>query len=270
MSAYSDDFRSQGYTTVLDPKNAELRERMTNANIKQSRDKSVIGVAVLPIIGKRNEDTTVLKKESVATEKPKRTRTRRVNISLSSYHRRLATAAVLSTTIALGGLGLSKKAVKQYTDMSVIRTYNRAFVEEVITPEKHPTQDHMGYYFDYSDIAQKVMSYDNIDTAVYLLIFDIGEYQADRVIACTPYKSLESFVKSRNYSDIDDFRNKAKDMLLLEDSIKKQQQDLDERRKEHADYIFEPSKQTNGEMDDMFTEKVPFDSEVEIYSGGVK
>ena len=270
MSAYSEDFRSQGYATVLDPRNAELRGRMSEANIKQSRDKSIIGVAVLPIISKTNTDTAIQKKEAVATERPKRSKTRRVNISLTSYHRRLATAAILSTTIALGGLGLSKKAVQYYTDMSVIRTYNKAFDSDVIKPEKHPTQDHMKYYYDYSDMAQKIMNYDNIDTAVYLLVFDIGEYQADRVMECTPYKSLESFLQARNYSDIEDFRKKARDMLLLEDKIKKQQQELDTIKESHADYIFEPSKQTNGEMDDMFTEKVPFDSEVEIYSGGVK
>ena len=272
MSAYNEDFRKNGYTAVLDPRDAERRQRLSDANMRQSRDKSIIGVAVLPIISKKNE-TVVEKPKEATEERPKRTKARRVNITLQSYHRRLAAAAVLSTTIALSGLGLSKKAVQKYEDLSIISTYSREFDKDVVRPEKHPTQDHMGYYYDYSDMAQKIMSYDNIDTAVYLLVFGIGEYQADQVMQRTPYKSMESFLQNRGYDDISDFRKKGREMLLLEDNIKKQQNELETMKNEHADYIFEPSKQTESsqnEINEMFTDPIPFDSEVDIYSGGVK
>lgn len=270
MSAYNEEFKRQGYSTVLDQTNAGRREKMTDANIRESRDKSVIGVAVLPIVGKKNNEVNESKKENESTKRPKRTQTRKVSISLSSYHRRLATAAVLSATVALSGFGLSKKAVQQYKDVAVISTYCREFGNDVIKPEKHPTQDHMGYYYDYSDIAQRVMSYDNIDIAVYLLVAEIGEYQADRVLLCTPYKSIEAFYASRGYQDLDDFKKQARELLLLEDSVKKQQNELDKMKESHADYIFEPSKVSTTDMDDMFSEPIPFDSDSDIYSGGVK
>jgi len=277
MSAYRDEFEKDGYSSVLDHASygqtpAYQRERMSNENITKSRSRSVIGVAVLPIVQKKQADAS--KSTASAPRKAaKRSDSRKVTLSLRSYQRRLAAVALVSATVALGGLGLGKKTVQNYKDISVITTYNRAFDDEVIKPERHPTRDHTGYYFDYSDIAQKVMNYDNIDEAVYLLVFDIGNYQADKVLGCTPYRSLESFVESRGYSDVEDFRKRAREMLLLDDEIQKKQSQLNDMRDEHADYIFEPSKNVgkSEDVNDMFTESVPYDSDdVSFYSGGVK
>lgn len=276
MSAYIDDYKGYGYDTVLDRSSygqtpAYQRERMSDANIAASRRKSrnarkVTGFAVLPIVEEKKDN--IRKTNPTSESTTRRSQTRKVSMSLKSYQRRLAAAAVLSTTIALGGFGLGKKAVEYYKEASVINTYNRAFDKEVIRPERHATLDHMNYYYDYSDIAQKVMDYDNIDEAVFLLVFNIGDYQADRVLGCTPYHSLESFLELRGYKDTSDLRKKGRELILLDDEVKKKQKKLNDMKSEHADYIFEPSQ----EMDTMFSEPaLVFDTDdVHTYSGGVK
>ena len=112
------------------------------------------------------------------------------------------------------------------------------------------------------------MNYDNIDEAVFLLVFDIGEYQADRVLSYTPYHSLESFLEIRGYKDTDDLRKKGKQMILLDDELKKKQQEFDDMKQEHEISEFNNSQN----IDDMFKDTIIYtnDDDYKSHLGGVR
>ena len=240
---------------------------VNDRTIEEAKRKSVVGVAMIPIVvgaerGSSEDSEYDLFANSKyhppieETQPVKRSEAKRVNLTVKQYQRRLAVCSALTAVIALSGLGIGKKAIEKYKNTAIIATYSREFETDVLAPERHPTLDHMHYYYDYSDIAQKVMSSDSVDESVYIMLNKIGANQTDKVLACTPYKSLEGFLAKKGYDDVDNFKETAYKMLLLDDEIKKKQMELNEMNKEHSDFgsSFE---------DTYYDNYVP-------YSGGVK
>lgn len=240
---------------------------VNDRTIEEAKRKSVVGVAMIPIVvgaerGSSEDSEYDLFANSEyhppieETQPVKRSEAKRVNLTVKQYQRRLAVCSALTAVIALSGLGIGKKAIEKYKNTAIIATYSREFETDVLAPERHPTLDHMHYYYDYSDIAQKVMSSDCVDESVYIMLNKIGANQTDKVLACTPYKSLDGFLAKKGYDDVDNFKETAYKMLLLDDEIKKKQMELDEMNKEHSDFgsSFE---------DTYYDNYVP-------YSGGVK
>ena len=236
--------------------------------IEEVKKRSIVGVAVLPIVKEPSIDSVEDKEYDLFAnskyhppleeEQPKRSKAKKVNLTVKQYRNRLAICTALSAVVALSGLGLSKKAIEKYKNTAIIATYANDFEKNVLAPERFSTLDHLHYYYEYSDIAEKIMSSENIDETVYIMLYKIGTEQANDIMARTPYKSLENFYKIRNYKDEDDFRKKACDMLLLDDEIKTKQRELDEMNKEHReDSTF------NYSSDSYFDFYEP-------YSGGVK
>lgn len=242
---------------------------VNDKTIEEAKKKSIVGVAMFPIVGDVERSSSEDSEydlfanskyhppiEEVQTN-PKRSETKRVNLTVKQYQKRLVVCSALSAVVALSGLGIGKKAVEKYKNTAIITTYSREFEKDVLQPERHPTLDHMHYYYDYSDIAQKIMASESIDESVYIMLNKIGTEQTNRVLDCTPYKSLDGFLAKKGYSDLDDFKKTAYEMLLLDDEIKKKQIQLDEMNKEHSDA-------SNVSYEDSY-----YDNYVP-YSGGVK
>lgn len=241
---------------------------VNDRTIEEAKKRSIVGVAMVPIVGEVERSSSEDSEYDLfanseyhppieeAQPSAKRSETKRVNLTVKQYQKRLAVCSALTAVVALSGLGIGKKAIEKYESAAIISTYSSEFDKEILQPERHPTLDHMHYYYDYSDIAQKIMSSESVDENVYIMLNKIGVEQTDRVLECTPYKSLEGFLAVKNYKDVDDFKKIARDMLLLDDEIKKKQMELDEMNKEHSDF------------GTSFTETY-YDNYVP-YSGGVK
>lgn len=163
----------------------------------------------------------------------RRSRAKRVTISRHDYIKRMVAIATASATVALSALGISKRAIEEYNEVVYISKYVNTFKREVIMPERHPTEDHLNYFYDYSDIGDKIEESDNIDEAVFCMLRAIGEYQTNRVLGTTDYKSLSTFITMRGYSDVDDFKKQATYMIMLDKEIEEKQQELDQIIQKH-------------------------------------
>ena len=125
-------------------------------------------------------------------------------------------------------------AVDNYKDDVIISHISGDFKRDIITGETHKTQNGKYYYYDYDDIAKKVMQQEDVEEAVYLLIKTINQEQTERVLAQTPYKSLEIFIQSRGYDSIKDFKDTMARKIVLEQEIIQNKKELEEMQEEHV------------------------------------
>ncbi|MBQ8132657.1 MAG: hypothetical protein IJ193_09210, partial [Bacilli bacterium] len=66
------------------------------------------------------------------------------------------------------------------------------------------------------------------DEDVYKLVQDIGEYQADKVLATRSdiEDTVEDYIKNRNYKNMKDFNETNYDRILIQNEIEEKQQEL--------------------------------------------
>ncbi len=210
---------------VNENRNAAAQKRTSSRKIEKMKRKS------MGIIERTYQETEedYEKKQSI----PVRKKERKVTLSRKDYIKRLKVVATLSAVLTIATLGGVKIVSKDFSDDYKIDHEASEFYREVVLEEKHPTVNHKYYYYDYSDIAQKIMESEDIEKSVYLLIESTDEEQTNLVLTHTPYKNLELFVVSRGYKDIKDFKSELKKRILIETEIKEKEQELDEMAKQH-------------------------------------
>lgn len=177
-----------------------------------------------------------MKKKSISGEPVKRKHNRSI-ITRKEYVKKVKVIMATTATATILGIGATSALATAIKNRMTLNKLHEDFHKEVIVPETHPTDDHVHYYYDYDDIADRVEAMDNFDEGVYYLDNLIGDEQTDRVLRYTDYGSFTNYLDAKGYEDTDDFKKDMKKQVLLLDEIRDKEKELEEMQQEHQDNI---------------------------------
>ena len=172
---------------------------------------------------------------SLSGESRARIKNRREKVKkeeLSKRFRRLAISVAVVVSLAIG---LTGTAINEIQDRMTIDNMARDYQVEVINPNTHRTDDGQHYFYDYSDIANEVVSAANSDDAIYLLDINIGDDQTDKVLSHTEYKSLDSYLDLRGYENSDEFQKDMRERLIIKSEINEKTNELERMNIDHPE-----------------------------------
>ncbi len=142
---------------------------------------------------------------------------------------------VVATSIATAGLiGGGTHVVNTLKESMLVGGNIKDFQVEVISPETHRTMDNEHYYYDYSDIARHMEDRGQFDNDVYYLISNIGEFQANRVMAYTDYDSIDNYLNKNGYKDTEEFLDHQRQEIVVQEQITEKQNELDRMNEEYG------------------------------------
>lgn len=184
----------------------------------------------------RELSTERLRKNSTSGGSTKRTKKTKVVMSKKVYHNRMKALFVAGAITAGVVLGAGSNLVSTYQDNLVVGGMVEEFRTNVINKDTHRTDDNEHYWYDYSSIHNKMKkNYDNYDEAVYYCEKSIGEYQTDRVMACSnKYESYKEFLEKNGYKDTKDFEKHIEKRIVLNSELKDKKEELQAMQDEHA------------------------------------
>ena len=173
-----------------------------------------------------------MKKKSTTGENVQRTR-KKVGMSRKEYVKRVKAIIAATSVTTLLSIGAASSLIGSIRDTMTLNKTIYDFKKEVIAPETHPTDDYAHYYYDYSDIAQKLEEAEDFNQAVYLLNENIGDYQTGQVLYHTEYGSFTNYKEEKGYASTDEFKKDMKKQVLLTEEIKDKERELEEMKQEH-------------------------------------
>lgn len=190
-------------------------------------------IKIPSFVNERNRiDNERLRQASTTGKSGKRTG-KKVKMTKSKYHKRLGAFFVAGAITASAAIGGGVKAYDSVSDTLAINAMVNEFQSDTINPETHRTDDNKHYFYDYTDIENSMEDdYESYPEAVYLCTEAIGEYQTDKVLQYSNYKSYDNFLKENNYIDKDDFMHKMKKEVLLNKDVEKKTDELDKMQQE--------------------------------------
>ena len=157
----------------------------------------------------------------------------KLKIKLSTYHRNLGIAATASALAVVLAINAGGAVINQVRDNMTLNSIVQQFKIQIISPETHRTQDNKNYYYDYSDIAEAIMHMDNPDIGFYLFYKNTGEYQTDKLMHETQYKTFEEYLLCHNYLDVEDFVRCMEQVTLLTKDMGDSKKEIDELMESH-------------------------------------
>lgn len=172
------------------------------------------------------------KRESLSGESGKRNN-EKIKISLKTYQKNLAIIAAtsaLTVALAIGGGTIAANNIK---DSITLNSLAYQFSREVISPETHRTDNNQYYFFDYSDIADRIFSMENPDLGFYLFYANEGRYQTDKLMQETRYRSFENYLQEHNFEDEKDFEKTMEKVAILTNDVNENNEKLEEIAREH-------------------------------------
>lgn len=174
------------------------------------------------------------RRQSTTGASAKRDPNRRIRMKYSDYKKTIKTVAIATAiTVSVVLAGTNMYAGTIHDRMTTGRMIND-FHREYIAPETHRTNDNQHYFYDYFDIANRMEQMEDFDEGVYLLVNDIGEYQADRVLAYTDYDNFENYLNTHNYKDADDFNKTISKKIVLEQEIENKNNEIRNMLQNHT------------------------------------
>ena len=174
------------------------------------------------------------RRQSTTGASAKRDPNRRIRMKYSDYKKTIKTVAIATAiTVSVVLAGTNMYAGTIHDRMTTGRMIND-FHREYIAPETHRTNDNQHYFYDYFDIANRMEQMEDFDEGVYLLVNDIGEYQADRVLAYTDYDNFENYLNTHNYKDSDDFNKTMSKKIVLEEEIENKNNEIRNMLQDHT------------------------------------
>lgn len=178
-------------------------------------------------------------RERSTTGKPvKRNRERRIKMKYSDFIKGIkkvvAATSVVVVLITSAGMSLGAHAIENIQDKMVVNSMVKEFRVNVINDETHRTADREHYFYDYADIASKMEeNYDDFDEALYCLVSNIGEYQSDQVLIYTDYKTVDNYLKTNGYEDLDEFKDEISKRIVLEKEVDEKTAEIEQMKAEH-------------------------------------
>lgn len=161
------------------------------------------------------------KRNSISGSTSKRDPNRRIRMRYGDYKKTIKVTAIATAIAVSAALAGGNLYVNKVHDNFVIGRMERDFHAEYISPETHRTNDNQHYFYDYSDIARNMEGMEDYDEGIYLLVHDIGKYQADKVLAYTNYGNFDNYLTEHNYKDSKEFDKEMSRKILLEEQIEK-------------------------------------------------
>jgi hypothetical protein len=179
-----------------------------------------------------------IREKSTTGEPVRRNRERRIKMKYSDFKRCIkiivASTSVVVAIITGAGMSIGAHAINNFQDKVVVNSMVEEFRINVINEETHRTADREHYFYDYSDIASKMeKNYDDFDEALYCLVSNIGEDQSDRVLNYTDYGSVEKYLETAGYEDLDEFKNEISKRIVLEKEVDEKTAEIEQMKAEH-------------------------------------
>lgn len=140
--------------------------------------------------------------------------------------------ALCCTCVVFGAIAANgvKLLAEKIGDSFELFNATNDFKIEAIVENTHRTNDMQNYWYDYEKIADHVKT----DEDVYLLYRNLGEEQSNKVLQYTDNKTtIQDFVASHNYKDINDWSKTANEQILLGNEIAEKQNELNTMQEEY-------------------------------------
>lgn len=183
----------------------------------------------------RYDRYNTMKQKSTSGTPSSRKNNKRITMKYSYYIKRIkiliGTTAVV---VAIATSSIDSIYENVLNKITLVKIADE-FQKDIISPETHRTTDNSNYFYDYIDLAKKIEDYGDIDEAVYLLNYNIGEEQTNQVLAHTEYESFDKYKEVKGYKDNKEFNQDMKKRILLANEIKQKKEKLKLMQEEHSD-----------------------------------
>lgn len=179
-----------------------------------------------------SEEFQNLKKNSYKQGTGTRTKKKRMVIDEERFKRAFISLVVAVSLATAGLIGGGAHVVNELKEAMVVGEYISEFQRDIINNETHRTLDNEHYYYDYDDIARHMEDRGQFDNDLYCLIKNVGDFQANRVMKYTDYESLDNYLSTNGYEDVEEFLNHQRDEIVLIEEVSKKQSELDQMNSE--------------------------------------
>lgn len=162
------------------------------------------------------------------------------------------------SALAAVAIILGPNTVSAISNEFVVKGMVDDFQAEVVSNYTYRTDDNLGHWYNYQDIADVMNDYARENglsdcQVIYLSEKALGngsesddKYQMNELLKYTEYGNIDNFFQRENYKDIEDFNSSIEKELLMHDEKNKEQTELEEMKNDRESSLEQESGKSMG------------------------